>query len=125
MKARENLLLIAGLFEKFNEIVQNIGLFNVIFRSFNIFVDFLRTLDDEILSDKEKRALLATLIHGLVDDLEQWILNVFLKQTTHDIHYLDASFAENCLEIENIFLENDKTEELNEEEEEDCSLEFF
>ena len=124
--ARESLIVIIELLDNFNKTVENVGLFNVIFRSFNSFVSFLRNLDDEILFDLKKRILLATLIRGLVDDLEQWIVNVFLEHTTDDIHYFDASFAENCLEIEQIFLENDNSENEEEDhEDDDDSLEFF
>ncbi len=123
--ARNALLVIAELFENFNKIVENIGLFNVIFRSFNSFVYFLKNLDDEILFDGEKRKLLVTLVRGLVDDLEQWIVNVFIEHTTYDIHYLDASFAENCLEIEKIFLENDENNTTEDIDDDDDSLEFF
>ena len=121
---RGNLLAMVELFGNFNEIVENIGLFNVIFRAFNSFILFLKDLDDEILFDKEKRILLVTFVRGLIDDLEQWIVNVFIEHTTNDIHYLDASFAENCLEIEKIFLENNE-EEISDEDDEDDSLEFF
>ncbi|WP_457749947.1 response regulator [Sulfurimonas sp.] len=121
---RDALMLLVGLFDNFNKIVENIGLFNVIFRSFNSFVFFLKNLDDEILYDTQKRILLTTLIRGLVDDLEQWIVNVFIEHTTYDIHYLDASFAENCLEIEKIFLENEE-DNTQETDDDDDSLEFF
>jgi len=42
----------------------------------------------------------------------------FFKQSVTDIHYLDALFAENCLEIEKIFLDLP-------EDEDDGELEFF
>jgi len=124
-RVKEILVLMVELFDNFNKVVENIGLFNVIFRAFNSFTLFLRELDDAILYDKEKRILLATFIRGLIDDLEQWIVNVFIEHATDDIHYLDASFAENCLEIEKIFLENDEEELSDEDEEDDDSLEFF
>jgi len=122
---KENLLYMIELFDNFNIVVENIGLFNVIFRSFNSFILFLKELDDAVLFDKEKRILLATFIRGLIDDLEQWIVNVFIEHTTNDIHYLDASFAENCLEIEKIFLENEEEEVSGENKKDDDSLEFF
>lgn len=122
-EARESLNVIIELLKNFNKVVENIGLFNVIFRSFNSFVFFLKNLDNEIIEDMEKRRLLSSLVRGLVDDLEQWIVNVFIEHTAYDIHYLDASFAENCLEIEKIFLEHQ--DDLDEDDEDDDSLEFF
>jgi len=125
-RVQEALIYMVDRFDNFNLVVENIGLFNVISRAFNSFTIFLRELDDAILYEREKRILLATFIRGLIDDLEQWIVNVFIEHTTDDIHYLDASFAENCLEIEKIFLENEKEERSEDEgEEDDDSLEFF
>ena len=124
--ARKSLLVIVELLENFDKTVENIGLFNVVSRSFNSLVSFLKDLDDEILLDMKKKILLITFMKGLVDDLEQWIVNVFLEHTTDDIHYFDASFAENCLEIEKVFLEpEEEQEEQEENEDDDESLEFF
>jgi len=127
-EARKSLLAIVELLENFDTTVENIGLFNVVSRSFGSLVSFLKDLNDEILFDLKKRILLITLMRGLVDDLEQWIVNVFLECTTSDIHYFDASFAENCLEIEKIFLDPEKEQEEQKEQNEnddDDSLEFF
>ena len=107
---------------QFSVIIETIGLFNVITRTFSNFTTFLNSLDEAILGDLQKRLLLATLLKGLVNDLEQWIVNIFIERNTPDIHYFDASFAENCLEIESIFLEEESD---NSEEDDDESLEFF
>ncbi|WP_456391006.1 response regulator [Hydrogenimonas sp.] len=119
--ARKSLLAIVELLERFDQTVENIGLFNVVSRSFGSLVRFLKDLDAEILFDLKKRLLLVTFMRGLVDDLEQWIVNVFLEHTTDDIHYFDASFAENCLEIEKIFLGQPEGEDTDDED----TLEFF
>jgi len=120
---QKSLLYVAKLFGNFNYLVENIGLFNVINRAFKSFVSFLENLEDAIIVEQDKRILLVTFIRGLVDDLEQWIVNVFLEHTTSDIHYFDASFAENCLMIEKIFLADDDEEDISDED--DDSLEFF
>lgn len=120
---RESLLRIAMAFREFNEIIGNIGLFNVINRTFYNFTSFLENLDDVILFDLQKRILLATLLEGIVDDFDKWIVSLFLERNAPDIHYLDASFAENCLEIESIFLEEEADDD--DISDDDESLEFF
>ena len=121
--AHSTILLIVDSFNKFNIIIDNIALFNVITRTFHNFTNFLENLDDTVLFDLQKRLLLSMLLKGLVDDLEHWIFNVFIERNTPDIHYFDASFAENCLEIESTFLEEESDD--SEEDDDDDSLEFF
>ena len=119
--AKDTVNDIVDSLQQFNIIIENIGLFNVITRTFYNFTNFLNNLDETILNDLQKRLLLATLLKGLVNDLEKWIITVFIERDTPDIHYFDASFAENCLEIESTFLEHKEAED----EEDDDSLEFF
>jgi len=61
--------------------------------------------------------MLVTMLIGIVKDLEQWIQVIFVERSTEDIHYLDASFSSNILEVENLFVETDNSE--------DDDLEFF
>ncbi len=56
---------------------------------------------------------------GIMQDLDLWAKTIFVEQETNDIHYLDASFANNILEIEVIF----QNQELEHDDEDD--LEFF
>ncbi len=119
------LSLIVDSLQQFSVIIENIGLFNVITRTFYNFTNFLNSLDETVLDDLQKRLLLATLLKGLVDDLDHWIVNIFIERNTPDIHYFDASFAENCLEIESIFLEEESDDSEEDYDEDDDSLEFF
>lgn len=105
----------------FNIIISYIGLFSVINRSFNSLIDFLDNLDDEILENEEKAVLLTGMLQYLSNDLESWIRLLFIEKKAVDIHYFDASFAENCFTIETTFSES---EEDTEEDDEDM-LEFF
>jgi len=116
---KESLHYIINAFKEFNNVVENIGLFNVINRTFDNFTFFLENLDEAILLDLQKRLLLTTLLKGLIDDFDKWIVSLFLQRNAPDIHYFDASFAENCLEIESIFLEKESNED------DDDSIEFF
>ena len=56
---------------------------------------------------------------AIINDVEKWIDIIFIHHTTKDIHYLDASFSSNILEVENLFLEH------YEEDEDEDDLEFF
>ena len=108
-------------FENFNIIVINLGLFNVISRSFGNLINFMDTMDESILIDTQKRVLLSEMLQGLTNDLESWITMLFIERTTDDIHYFDASFSENCFALESTFMqtEEDGTAEDNDD------LEFF
>jgi two-component system chemotaxis response regulator CheY len=117
-KAKEEIKNIISYLNSFNNIVETLGLFSIINRSFNNLCDFLETVDDEFLHNGEKRILLATMLGGLCDDLERWIYTMFIDKNARDIHYLDASFADNCYVIESTFSQAEDNSE-------DGELEFF
>jgi hypothetical protein len=121
---KESLLRLANAFKELDEVIENIGLFHVINRTLDNFISFLENFDEAVLLDLEKRILLATLLKGLLDDFDKWVVSLFLERNAPDIHYFDASFAENCLEIESIFLEEADNDE-NSEDDDDDTLEFF
>lgn len=118
---KENIGEIIAYLDNFNETVDSLGLFNVINRSFNDLISFLTNLDEEILTNSEKRVLLSQMLQGLADDLGNWISTLFMDRNATDIHYLDASFSDNCFAIESTFTQ---TQQDGEEEDED-DLEFF
>ena len=84
----------------FKELVQTMTLFPIIVSSFENLVNFLSTLNEEILENYEKRELLILMLGGLNADISNWIDTVFIKKEAEDVYYFDASFANNCLEIE-------------------------
>ncbi len=103
----------------FVEIVDTIGFFPIISRSIANLITFLNSLTYDDISTHDRGKLLAQMLLGLEDDLKKWIESIFLEQNADNVHYLDASFSNNVLEIESIF--NDM--ELDDEDEDD--LEFF
>ena len=107
-------------FNIFDDVLNSMGLFSVINRSFEHLIDFLDNLEDEILINSEKRVLLSKMLQGLADDLESWITMLFIERTAGDIHYFDASFSENCFAIASTFIESEDTDDDNEDD-----LEFF
>ena len=102
----------------FAYIIDTLSTFPVVVRAFNDLVNFLKSLSVEQLDDYEKKLLLLEILTGLGHDLESWIVNIFHEQSTDDIHYLDASFANNTLELEALF--NNASIESEEDD-----LEFF
>lgn len=110
--------LINNILLDFYYSVDSMGAFPIIVRTFNQLIEFLKLLTIEQFDNQEKRLMLVKMLTGLGYDLEGWIKTIFEEQITNDIHYLDASFANNCLEIEALFCE----EELESDEDD---LEFF
>ena len=104
---------------KFYLLVDSFVLFPVIVNSFKNLSTFLEGLSIEFYSNLEQKHLLIENLVGLIKDLEQWIDIVFIQKKADDVHYLDASFANNVLEIESIC----SNKQMITDEEDD--LEFF
>jgi len=96
------------------QIIDSLLVFSVSARAFMTLYDFLTKLDMELFECQ--KSIFCTMLLEIANDLEKWIKTIFVNQSTDDIHYFDASFASNILEIENIFVEI---------EDNDDDLEFF
>ncbi len=84
----------------FKELVTTITLFPIIVKSFHNLIIFLENLELKTLENTTKRELLIIMLGGLNADISNWIDTVFIKKEAEDVYYFDASFANNCLEIE-------------------------
>lgn len=84
----------------FYGLVDTLIIFPVIVSSFKNLATFLDELNIEFYEDIERKHLLVEWLIGLIKDLEQWINVIFVQKIADDVHYLDASFANNVLEIE-------------------------
>jgi len=107
------------ILSKFYTLVDTFSVFPVIARTFKNLSLFLEGLNQEAYEQKEQKELLILNLIGLVKDLEQWITFVFIQKIADDVHYLDASFANNVVEIESIFTKRELVTD------EDDDLEFF
>lgn len=116
--ARTLINSIVETFTLFSYTVDTLATFPVIVKAFDDLANFLQTLAPQQLQNTEKKEQLIEILRGLGRDLEEWIINIFEKQNVSDIHYLDASFADNVLEFESLFHET--AIELD-----DDDLEFF
>jgi hypothetical protein len=94
---------IADKLEDFSGIIESIGSFQNRVNSLNGLITFLKSLDAYILEDTLQKSLMSHMMLDVVKDLEKWIQTIFLEQEADDIHYYDASFANDCLEIEALF----------------------
>lgn len=82
------------------EKISSAAFFPVISNSFENLINFLSSIDSEVLQKDDIRELLLLMLNGLNQDVLSWIETVFIKKEADDVYYFDASFANNCLEIE-------------------------
>ena len=101
-----------------SDLIHTIGLFPIISNSLDNLINFLSNITyDNIFNDNKDRVLFQMIL-GLEDDLSKWSKMIFIQRDAPNVHYLDASIANNVLEIEAIFKNNDL-------ESDEDDLEFF
>ena len=98
---------VTTILREFYYTVDTLACFPVITRTFDGIINFLNSLSAAQLEEKEKKSTLVLILEGLGNDLEDWITHLFIDRTVDNIHYFDASFANNTLEMEAIFAENE------------------
>ncbi len=101
-EARQLMFRVAQIIDEFYHLVDIMVVFPVISSTFKNLYLFLRSLDVDFYNSIEQKNVLILNLIGLIKDLEQWIDIIFVKRIAKDVHYLDASFANNVLEIEAI-----------------------
>jgi len=101
-------------------IIDALSVFSVTARAFQSLNELLNRLTIENIANASNKDTFSMMLIAIVNDLEKWIKVIFIDISTQNIHYFDASFSSNILEIENIFVETD-----DEDEDFDDDLEFF
>ena len=119
IETKQNLTKANEYLSEFIVLVDSMGIFPIISRSFENLIQFIDDIDIDSLSNKEDKSLLMQMLSAIEKDLSSWLKIVFIERNTQDIHYFDTSFSNSILEIESIF--NNISEELDE----DDDLEFF
>jgi len=107
-------LLLPSIVEGIQEVyilINSIGSFSIVARAFDSLRTFLENLSEENLAQNEQKQMLSKMLISIALDLENWIKVVFIEHTTDNIHYFDASFSSNILEIENVFTVQEACEE--------------
>ena len=117
--SQETLDTVAVILQKYVTILyETIEFEDLAFSLENLIKLFANIKVDEL--DEMKKERLMLYIQGLVDDLNNWKNHIFINMDTPDIHYLDASFLENIIEIEQFICSNEQMQKIDEED-----LEFF
>lgn len=106
------------IFNKFTTVIDSLTTFPVTVRAFQSISVLLENVFDSC--DDGKKKLFVEVFLGLAKDLEEWINNIFIDRNVSNIHYFDASFTNNCLEIESMFSNSQIVSE-----DDDDDLEFF
>lgn len=89
-------------FIDFTRTVDSLVVFPVIVEAFSSFSQFLDTLDMQQVEENAQKAILITKLLGVSKDIERWINNIFMRKTADNVHYFDASFVNNCLDVKNV-----------------------
>jgi YesN/AraC family two-component response regulator len=97
-------------------IMEDIGSFNVAVEASRNLIQFIKHLDVAKLENREKKELFFDAYLSMLQDIEKWLNMVFIEKKASNINYFDASFANTCLELETIFMD---------EIVDDSDLEFF
>lgn len=112
-----DLQLIAHSLHSFANILENIGLFTLIVRTFFNLSEFVLQLNESDLQSSEKNRLFVEMFTFLINDIKNWITTVFITKEAKNIYYFDASFVSNCLNITAIFQDDESYD--------DEGMEFF
>jgi len=100
------------------DIMDRLELFSVSVSAAQNLIEFLESITEEMLVDANKKELFIDAYLALYEDIGSWINKLFIEQDTENINYFDASFANTCLEIEAIFMQEEGSDD-------DSDLEFF
>ncbi len=106
--------------KEFVNAINSFGKFAVASNAASQLIVFLQELELEKLQDAEKKELMIDGMILLLQDINDWLVTVFVHRSAPNINYFDASFANSCMEIEMIFAEQEQLPE-----DEDDALEFF
>lgn len=118
-KIKENFSHVANGLNEFVEALNLLGHFSLASNAASHFIQFLNDIKEQQLKEDEKCEMAIDSLLYLLQDINEWIIMVFIKREAKNINYFDASFANSCLEIEMLF------QDKNCEDEEEDSLEFF
>jgi hypothetical protein len=108
---------VISLIEKFHKLLSiSIELQDMV-NLLTIFKNHIEYLYTESINS-EMQELLKNSIILMFQDLEEWVLNVFVYKNIEDIHYFDNSFLSNMITIESLIYEKkDEIEDVLDEDE--------
>ena len=115
--SKETLAIVNESFIVYNEVIDELVEFQNLSIGINSLIKFLANIENEQLKDISIK-LFANLILSVLEDLSNWRKTIFVEQNARDIHYLDSSLLNSCLQIESVL--SDESEE-----DDDNDLELF
>lgn len=99
---------IVTLFLKYQEVLSILVEFDIISESINSLIETINKIDYDKLNENSE--LFLDYIYFLVEDLQSWREEIFIKQSAPNIHYLDDSFMNNCQSLEQYILGKNDSE---------------
>lgn len=115
--SRETLALINQNLMIYNDVIDELVEFQNLSIGINSLIKFLESIEEEQLKDINIK-LFTNLLLSVLEDLSNWRKSIFIEQNARDIHYLDSSLLNSCLQIESVLSEDD-------EDDDDNDLELF
>lgn len=112
---QEGISTIANILQSYGDTIELLAEFAHLAVALESMSQYLLSLNLQKL-DSKKQNLLASALITFLDDLSSWRLTIFIEQNSVDIHYMDDSLLNACLQMEALL-----------EEESDISndIEFF
>lgn len=96
----------------YNEVIEELVEFQNLSIGINSLIRYLVNMkDSDILNLNSK--LFVNLIFSVLEDLSYWRKSIFVEQNAKDIHYLDSSLLNSCLQIENLINQESESDEGN------------
>jgi CheY-like chemotaxis protein len=113
--SKDGLNLINQNLVVYNSVIDELIEFQNLSIGINSLIKFLNGIEETQLKEINIR-LFTNLLLSVLEDLSNWRKSIFVEQSARDIHYLDSSLLNSCLQIESV---------LSKVEEEDNDLELF
>ncbi len=114
--SKDTLSLINQNFTIYNNVIYELVEFQNLSIGINSLIKFLNGIGQEQLKEINIR-LFTNLLLSVLEDLSNWRKSIFVEQNARDIHYLDSSLLNSCLQIESVLAKP--------EEDDDNDLELF
>jgi two-component system chemotaxis response regulator CheY len=98
----DTILLLADNFKEYHSVLELLTNFNHLAFAIESLIEFLCSIKDKNPSN-DKLVELSNMLLDLLHDLTNWREQLFVKQEAVNIHYLDASLLNSCMQIRAVF----------------------
>lgn len=105
----EQLYLLGNMFVDYASLIDELDGFRHLSYAIESFAKILQGMDEGALNEEKSKKLIIFL-SGILEDLCSWRKTIFINQDAEDIHYMDSSMLNSCLQVE-MALEDKKEDE--------------